>query len=75
VPPEGGQVVIDGNSVGRVTSVRWSEQLQKVIGMAVVPTSLAEDGSVLDVRINGSLEPARVVTKPFFDPDGAHLRS
>ena len=37
VPLEGGQVVLDGKSAGRVTSVRWSEELQKVIGMAVVP--------------------------------------
>jgi sarcosine oxidase subunit alpha len=75
VPLEGGQVVVEGRSVGRVTSVRWSEQLQKVIGMAVVPTELAEDGSVLDIKIDGTLEQAIVTTKPFFDPEGKNLRS
>jgi len=75
VPLEGGQVVVDGKSAGRVTSVRWSEQLQKVIGMAVVPTDLAEDGHVLDIKIDGTLEQAIVTTKPFFDPEGTHLRS
>jgi dimethylglycine dehydrogenase len=75
VPLEGGQVVVDGKSAGRVTSVRWSEQLQKVIGMAVVPSELAEDGSVLDIKIDGTLERAIVTTKPFFDPEGKNLRS
>jgi len=75
VPLEGGQVVVEGRSAGRVTSVRWSEQLQKVIGMAVVPSELAEDGSVLDIKIDGTLEQAIVTTKPFFDPEGKNLRS
>jgi sarcosine oxidase subunit alpha len=75
VPLEGGQVVVEGKSAGRVTSVRWSEQLQKVIGMAVVPTELAEDGNVLDIKIDGTLEQAIVTTKPFFDPEGKNLRS
>ena len=75
MPVEGAQVVVDGKSAGRITSVRWSEQVQKVIGMAVVPIQLAEDGTEFDVRIDGALEKARVVTRPFFDPEGARLRS
>jgi sarcosine oxidase subunit alpha len=75
LPLEGGQVVVEGKSAGRVTSVRWSEQLQKVIGMAVVPVELAGDGSVLDIKIDGTLEQAIVTTTPFFDPEGKHLRS
>jgi sarcosine oxidase, subunit alpha len=74
-PVEGGQVVVDGKSAGRITSVRWSEQLQKTIGMAVVPLELAEDGKTFDVKIDGTIEQAVVRTKPFFDPDGEHLRS
>jgi sarcosine oxidase subunit alpha len=75
VPLEGGQVVMDGRSVGRVTSVRYSEQLGKVVGMAVVPAELARDGATLDIRIDGSIEQAFVTTRPFFDPDGERLRS
>jgi sarcosine oxidase subunit alpha len=74
-PVEGGQVVVDGKSAGRITSVRWSEQLQKTIGMAVVPLELAQDGKSFDVKIDGTIEQAVVRTKPFFDPDGEHLRS
>lgn len=75
MPVEGAQVVVDGKSAGRITSARWSEQVQKVIGMAVVPIQLAEDGTEFDVRIDGALEKARVVTRPFFDPEGARLRA
>jgi sarcosine oxidase subunit alpha len=74
-PVEGGQVVVDGKSAGRVTSVRWSEQLQKTIGMAVVPIQFAEDGKTFDVKIDGTIEQAIVRTRPFFDPDGERLRS
>jgi glycine cleavage system aminomethyltransferase T len=75
VPLEGGQVVVDGKSAGRVTSVRWSDQLQRVIGMAVVPIEYAEDGKPFDVKIDGTIEQAIVRTRPFFDPEGEHLRS
>ena len=75
VPVEGAQIVVDGKSSGRITSVRWSAQLDKTIGMAVVPIQFAEEGSTFDVRIDGNLEPAVVRTKPFFDPDGTHLRA
>ena len=74
-PLEGGQVVVDGVSAGRVTSVRRSEELDKVIGMAIVPLELAEDGTTLDIKIDGTIEQATVTTKPFFDPEGARLRS
>jgi sarcosine oxidase subunit alpha len=74
-PVEGGQVVVDGKSAGRITSVRWSEQLGKTIGMAVVPAELAEDGSHFDVKVDGTIEQAIVTTKPFFDPEGSRLRS
>ena len=37
MPVEGGQVVVDGKSSGRVTSVRHSAELGKIIGLAIVP--------------------------------------
>ena len=74
-PVEGAQIVVDGKSAGRITSVRYSQQLQKVIGMAVVPIEFAEDGKAFEVRIDGTLEPAVVTTKPFFDPEGTRLRA
>jgi sarcosine oxidase subunit alpha len=75
VPLEGGQIVVDGVSAGRVTSVRHSQELDRVIGMAIVPIELAADGTTLDIKVDGTIEQATVTTKPFFDPEGAHLRS
>jgi sarcosine oxidase subunit alpha len=75
MPVEGGQVIVDGRSAGRVTSVRWSEELHKVIGLAIVPIDLAADGTTFDVRIDGTIDQAIVFTKPLFDPDGTRLRS
>jgi sarcosine oxidase subunit alpha len=75
VPAEGGQVVVDGRPAGRVTSARWSEQLGKAIGLAWVPPALAEEGATLQLRVNGQPAPARVRLEPFFDPEGARLRS
>ncbi|MBA3787467.1 MAG: (2Fe-2S)-binding protein [Actinobacteria bacterium] len=75
VPAEGSQVVVDGRPAGRVTSARWSEELQKAIGLAWVPPELAREGARLELRMNGSLQPATVRLQPFFDPEGTRLRS
>jgi sarcosine oxidase, subunit alpha len=74
VPPEGGQVVRDGRPAGRVTSSRWSDHLERAIGLAWVPPDLAEEDAELRIRVDGRLEAARVRLRPFFDPDGARLR-
>jgi sarcosine oxidase, subunit alpha len=75
VPPEGGQIVVDNRPAGRITSARFSPELRKVIGMAVVPIELAEEGAGLLVKVEGGYEKASVRMKPFFDPDGGRLRS
>ena len=75
VPPEGGQIVVAGLPAGRVTSARRSDQLGKSIGLAWVPPELAEEGSRLEIRVNGRLEPASVRLRPFYDPDGERQRS
>ncbi len=75
VPAEGGQIVIDGRPGGRVTSARWSDHLGRSIGMAWVPPDLAEEDAEIAIKVNGSVESARVRLRPFFDPDGEQLRS
>jgi sarcosine oxidase subunit alpha len=75
VPPEGGQVVLDGRPSGRVTSARWTPELRKAIGMAWVPAPLAHEGAEIDIRVNGNLERAHVRLRPFFDPEGKRLRA
>jgi sarcosine oxidase subunit alpha len=75
VPPEGGQVVVDGRPAGRVTSARFSEQLGKAIGLAWVPPGLAHEGATIEIRVDGRLERAAVRLRPFYDPEGARLRA
>ena len=73
IPVEGGQVVVDGVSAGRVTSVRHSAELGKVIGLAIVPHALAVDGGRFDVQVDGRPVAMRVHLGPFFDPAGERL--
>jgi sarcosine oxidase, subunit alpha len=75
VPPEGAQLVRDGKPAGRVTSSRWSPQLNRAIGMAWVPPDQAGDGTVIQIRVERTLRRATVHLKPFYDPDGERLRS
>jgi sarcosine oxidase subunit alpha len=75
VPAEGGQIVLDGRPAGRVTSARWSDEVGRAVGMAWVPAALAEEGHVLEIKVDGRFERASVRLRPFFDPDGERLRS
>jgi aminomethyltransferase len=68
-------VVVGGRSAGRVTSVRRSAELGKVIGLAIVPAELARDGSSFQVQVNGRVEPMTVHLGPFFDPEGTRLKA
>ena len=43
--------------------------------MGYVPSSLATNGSELDIEINGNLYKSYVQSKPLYDPDGKKMRS
>jgi sarcosine oxidase subunit alpha len=76
VPTEGAVVVLDGRTpAGQVTSARYSRQLERVIGLAWVPAEVAKDGASITISDAGSALQAQVVTAPFYDPEGAALRS
>jgi sarcosine oxidase subunit alpha len=76
VPTEG-SVVIDagGTPAGQVTSARYSPVLDRVIGMAWVPSPVARDGSQVTISDQGRTLEAHIQTRPFYDPDGEILRS
>jgi len=75
LPVEGGQVIVDGVSAGRVTSVRHSAALGKVIGLAIVPSELAVEGTRFVVQVDGRPVAMRVHLGPFFDPAGERLKA
>jgi sarcosine oxidase subunit alpha len=74
VPTEGAAVVADGRPIGLITSSRFSPKLQRTIGMAWVPASLAEDGTELTIADDGREITAHVHKAPFYDPDQELLR-
>ncbi len=76
VPTEGAAVLDrTGTVAGQVTSARRSAVLDQVIGMAWVPAALANSGAQITIADNGSRFEASVITEPFYDPEGALLRS
>ena len=76
VPTEGA-VIVDalGAPAGQVTSARFSPVLDRVIGMAWVPSPLARDGATVAISDQGRTLSAHIQTRPFYDPDGEVLRS
>lgn len=66
IPREGMGVFSQGTQVGAVTSGTRSPTLGASIAMAYVPTQLSSAGTVLQVDIRGSHEPAVVVPLPFY---------
>jgi sarcosine oxidase subunit alpha len=76
LPSEGDQVVDDGQRpVGRVTSVRRSPTLGRVIGLAWLPVENGLTVEEFAIRSAGGTVRAMVVATPFYDPDGARMRS
>jgi aminomethyltransferase len=55
-----------GGQVGRVTSGGYSPTLEASIAMGYLPTSLAAEGTGVEVEVRGKLVAARVVPRPFY---------
>ncbi|MBN2021215.1 MAG: glycine cleavage system aminomethyltransferase GcvT [Pirellulales bacterium] len=66
VPREGTPILVDGQTVGHVTSGSFSPTLRRPIAMGYVPLALAEPGREVTLDVRGHAEPARVVDLPFY---------
>jgi sarcosine oxidase subunit alpha len=75
MPDEGCQVVEAGAPIGRVTSVRRSPTLGRIIGLAWVPAARATPGCRFSIRDGGRDFSATVAQLPFYDSDGKRLKS
>ena len=64
----------DGSVVGYVTSGGYSHYAQKSIAFGFLPLELIEEGRQVEIEILGDLIPARLYTRPLFDPDNEYLR-
>ena len=74
VPEDGDPVVLGGAPLGRVTSARLSPTLGKGFGLAWVPIGMAQEGSEINILIDGYEVPAQVTLQPIYDPEGTRLR-
>jgi aminomethyltransferase len=68
IPRQGNAVVDDREPAGVVTSGTLSPCLDTGIGMAYVRADLAEPGTELEIDVRGRRRPARVESKPLYDP-------
>jgi folate-binding protein YgfZ len=65
VPPQGAEVVVDGASIGKVTSATWSFGLSRPIALAFVRRQHAGPGTRVSVRFAGTTAAATVSALPF----------
>jgi sarcosine oxidase subunit alpha len=71
---DGNAIVINGKLAGRVTSVRFSPQVKKYIGLAWVPADHAKPGAVVGIHAEGKIHSGVIVQEPFYDPEGKRLK-
>jgi len=64
----------DGAVVGYVTSGGYSHYAQKSIAFGFLPLELIEEGRQVEIEILGEMIPARLYTRPLFDPNNEYLR-
>jgi sarcosine oxidase, subunit alpha len=74
VPPDGSPVLVGGKPVGLATSVRFSWEKKKVIGMAWVTPAEAKQGTRITLRSDEVDYSAHVVEEVFYDPAGHRLK-
>lgn len=72
---DGCSIVQDGQSVGRVTSFRYSPTVDSGIGMAWLPQTMGADRTPLLIHTATGDASASVHNQPFYDPDGVKLKT
>ncbi len=65
---------LDGAVQGFCTSGGYSHYAGKSIAMGFVPTDRVAEGLAVEIEILGQMRPAKLITDPLFDADGARMR-
>ncbi len=68
IPRQGNPVLAGGERVGEVTSGTLSPCLDRGVGMAYVTAGLAEPGTEVEIDVRGRRRPARIESRPLYDP-------
>jgi sarcosine oxidase subunit alpha len=74
LPQDGTIILRNGKLAGHVTSVRYSPGNHRAVGLGWVPTEMAQEGTEIEVRVNGRAAHARITEQAFYDPQGGRLR-
>ncbi len=75
--PKDGSPIVDSRIRGYVCTARYSWTLKEPVGMALVDDELCAEGMMLKIYedgCKGNLLSAKVVSMPFYDPDGKRMR-
>jgi dimethylglycine dehydrogenase len=59
---------LDGKVIGFCTSGGYSHYAEKSIAMGFVPAEKAVEGFEVEIEILGEMYPAKLITKPLFEP-------
>ena len=65
---------IDGRVQGFCTSGGYAHHAGKSVALGLVPADLADGALEAEIEILGQMRPARRLTAPLFDADGARMR-
>ncbi|NNK15787.1 MAG: FAD-dependent oxidoreductase, partial [Sulfitobacter sp.] len=65
---------LEGEVVGFCTSGGYSHYAEKSIAQGFVPRARLAEGLAVEIEILGQMRPARLITTPLFDADGARMR-
>jgi dimethylglycine dehydrogenase len=65
----------DGRVVGFCTSGGYAHWAGVSVANGFLPPDMIAEGTEVAVELLGERRPARVFTRPLFDPDGARLRA
>lgn len=76
-PARDGALIVDDKVRGYVATMRKSVTTGQAVGMALVESQLADTGARLDIfedECNGVRLHAKVVSMPFYDPEGKRMK-
>jgi len=74
LPAGGCPILHDGSVVGKITSSAYGYSVGCPLALALVSADLTRPDLPVDVEVDGRLHPARIVQRPFYDPDGKRMR-
>ena len=64
----------DGQVVGFVSSGGYAHTFEKSVALGFLPPELIDEDAAFEIEILGHNRPAKIFTRPLFDPDGVRMR-